>query len=216
MQLIKRWASTVSASFESIVSQLENHESLVGAALKEMLQAEARAKVQVNRVAQDGQAMQRRIAELTELEQVWQDRAVNTHSEDKEAALECMRRRAYVKGEREQLTRQLLEQSQMEKQLRQDLQHLHQRIDELKRKKNVLSARESRAQAIKAGQLGDIGIIAEIDDILDRWEIRIGENEGYRPTVDTFEAGFKSEEERIALQMALDELLASQNTNSGT
>lgn len=211
MNLFKRWTTSVAASFDWVVTQVENHDALVTAAIRDMQAAGAKAKVQLGRVRRDGERMTQRLAELRELETVWADRAVRSHAEDKERALECLARKRQVQREITSIEQQCKEHTRVEAQLTKDLKIIDERVGELKRKKNTFNARQYRAEAMKAGQLSELGIIGEIDEVFDRWECKLGEYESLAADADTFEEDFRREENRTELEAELDALVRAQS-----
>ena len=94
MKKIRRWTSSIASSFDWLVSQVENHDSLVRSAIEEVTEAGAKAKSQLKRVRSDGKKLVARLRQV-ELEiQQWQDRALKSAQEDEEKALECLRRKS--------------------------------------------------------------------------------------------------------------------------
>lgn len=209
MRAIRRWATSIAASFDYVITQVENHEAIVTSAIKDMQQAGNKARAQLARVKRDGENMRKRIADLRELERVWKERALRVHESDEAKALECLRRRKQVSRELEALETQEQEHSRLANQLNSDLKIIDERIAELKRKKNALTARQYRAEAMRIGQIDDLGLVAEIDDIFDRWELKIDEATGFQESMDDLETDFISEEEEIELRSELSELVAS-------
>lgn len=210
MNVVKRWTTSIASSFDWVISQVENHEALITSALREMQGYGAKARVQLERVKRDGERMTQRINELQELEGVWAERALRTEPADREKAYECLRRRHGSTREREHLQTQLREHGRMQRQLEEDLKLIDERIADLKRKKNSLSARQYRAEALKAGQWSELGIIGEIDEIFDRWEMKLGQYETSVQQGDDFEDEFRREEDRVALEQELEQLKQSQ------
>lgn len=207
MRMIKRWTTSVVSSFDSLMSQVENHEAVVNAAIRETQEAGAKAKVQLTRVRRDGGAMRKRLSELQEMERIWTDRAIRIEAEDKEKALECVRRRKQLKREIASLEEQIVEHTKLERQLGDDLKMIDERIRDLKRKKHAFAAREYRAKALNNNQQENLGIIEELDDIFERWETKLAECEVYASTsTDEFEEEFVSQEERKELEIELAEL----------
>lgn len=209
MKTIKRWTSTISSSFDWLISQVENHEALVTTAIREMQQAATNANIQLAKVRRDGAVMRERLEQLKLADKQWEERAAAIFDEDSEKALECMRRKKRVCNEIQQLEAGIREHSALESQLSKDLHTIQTRIAELKRKKNALAAREYRAQAVHAGACEDIGIITELDDIFNRWESRISAFEMYQSPIDTFEEEFSREEEEQELQAELARVIAN-------
>ncbi len=213
MQAIRRWATSVAASFETVVNQLENHEAVVTGALREMQEASGRANVQLARVKRDGETMRKRVTELRELDRVWAERAVASYALDKDRAKECIRRQNQCQKERAHLEEQLKDHAKLELQLNNDLKLIQNRIGELKRKKNTFAAREYRTEALRIGQVNDLGLIAQIDDVFDRWEMKLGECEGFQPLGDDFARKFESDDEEHEITEALEKLVQRAQAN---
>jgi phage shock protein A len=207
MNILKRWTTTVSSSFDWMMNQVENHDALVTAAIREMQEAGAKAKMQLARVKKDGEQMRKRVVEVKEMVTVWEERAVRSNEKDRTKALECLRRKKRAAEEQKQIEKQLLEHETLEKQLIQDLRTIDERVNELKRKKNTFSARQYRAEALKAGQLSELGIIGEIDEIFERWDHKIVRYDSLAETHDDLDVEFEREEDRVALEIELEELV---------
>lgn len=209
MKTLKRWTASIATSFDWVISQVENHEALVNGAMREMQQAAAKAKGQLARVRRDGSAMRERLTELQKAQKLWEERAISIHESDRDKALECIRRKKRAETEITALERHIEEHGRIEKQLAQDMEAIHSRIAELKRKKNAFAARQYRAEAMQAGPSEDIGLITEIDEIFDRWDSKLAQCEPYESGADSFEEEFVQEEEQQDLQAELEELLGS-------
>lgn len=203
MKALKRWTTTVSSSFDWVISQVENHEALVSTAIREMQQASRKATVQLARVKQDGQAMRERVIKLNAAIVQWEQRAIATRETDPERAIECLKRKKRAEKELETLQVHIAEHAKLQTQLHQDLQTIGTKIDDLKRKKHAFAARQYRAQAAAAAQSEDIGIIGEIDDIFDRWDSKIVECETFEVRADDLEEDFIRSEEREELELEL-------------
>lgn len=214
MNFIRRWTTSLSSSFEWVVNQVENHDAVVTATIRDMQAAGNKAKLQLTRVQRDGEKMRKRVKELSELEVVWKERAVRSAGEEKERALECLRRRKNAERERTHLEEQIQAHAKLEKQLVIDLKLIEERIAELKRKKNAFNARQYRAEALKASQFSELGLVGEIDEIFDRWESKIGEYETLDFQHDALEEDFLTEEERNGLEAELSEILEERGSQA--
>lgn len=213
MRMLKRWVSCVATNFDWVLAQVENHEALVDSAIREMQAAGGKARVQLARVKRDGEAMRQRLVQYKEQEQAWTERAIRLGVGEQEKAIECLRRKRALELEIASLEKQSQEHSRLETQLTADLKHLSSRIEELKRKKNTMTARQYRAEAIRAGQTEDIALISELGDIFDRWEGRLAEAETINlAPEDSLEAELRSEEQQAQLKAELAELLAQNIT----
>ena len=203
---MKRWTTAITSSFDYVMSQVENHDALVSAAIREMQVSGARARGQLSRVRRDGERMIQREKELQELIAVWSERAIRASAESEEKALECLKRKRQAVKEREQLARHIEEHTRVEQQLTKDLRTIDERVSELKRKKNTMNARQYRAEALRAGQLSELGLIGEIDEIFDRWQSQIGEYDGECAERDPLAEEFSNDEELQSLRAELSTL----------
>jgi phage shock protein A len=209
MNLFKRWTVTASSGFDWMISQVENHEALVGSALKEMQETGAKASAQVKRVKRDGERLNTRIDELMQTEMLWEQRALRIHESDRERAVECLRRKKQTEAERLRLQQQRIEHQRLEQQLSKDVQLIEERIATLKRRKNAMSAREYRADALAMQAPEDVRVQNDIDEMFERWENRLDKKEAFEIEADHFEESFVSVEEREDLSEALDDLISS-------
>jgi phage shock protein A len=214
MNILKRFTTTVSTSFDWVISQVENHEALVNSALSEMQQAAAKARVQFARVQKDGAEMKKKQNELAHTEQLWAERALNVHGEDEKRALECVKRRNQARRDAGLLKTQIEEHGRTEKQLFSDLSLIEQRIGELKRRKNAYCARQYRTDALRSTSAEQIGLIEGVDDLFNRWELKIAQCEAYSPPQDAFEEDFLSAEEEQALKEDLAQIVSEENTKA--
>ncbi|MDJ0851988.1 MAG: PspA/IM30 family protein, partial [Myxococcota bacterium] len=168
-----RWTHGFASRLDGMVSQIENHDALVTAAVRDAREARARAKVQLKRVKEDGRRMARRRDELEQAEQRWRGRAVRVAGADEARALECLRRMRRAARDRADLEEQAAEHTRIHGQLVRDISRIDERLDQLVQQRNLLRTRQSRAEALSAAHQDDGRRLAEVDDILDRWEIKV-------------------------------------------
>jgi phage shock protein A len=217
MKAIRRITTSLCANFDWAVTQIENHEALVNAALREIQHSGAKAKVQLARVRKDGERMRQKIDQLKESDQLWAERAIRCNGLDQTKALECLKRRKKAQAEVHELELQVAAHVRLEEDLTRDLESIEKRIEELKRKRNSLRSRESTAEALSALQSQDLGLIDELDDVFDRWEIRVSEYESHdhilSPKSKSLEAEFETEEEHVQLKAELEALIAERGTS---
>lgn len=209
MAVFRRVVTTVSSSFDWVVTQLENHEALVASAIREMQVGGRKAKSQLARVRADGVRIRTRLAELHQASTRWEERARRVALEDEGKALECLKRRNSVAKELAQLEVQELEHRKLESQLEQDLLQMESRIDELRRKKNQFAARETRQAVLKSQASDNVGLIGELDEIFERWEDKISQCEPVILSSDDFESDFVKDEEKEQLERELQRLLTN-------
>lgn len=207
MGTFKRLTTSIIASFESVVGQIENHEALVTSAIKEVEQSAARARAQLNRVRADGQQMRRRLTELKDSEEQWKDRAKRTAELDEQKAIECLKRYKKARNQISTLELQEREHARLERQLNADLEVLDNKVQKLRQQRNLLRTRQSRAEALQLIEQVDSSTMTEIDDIFTRWEAKVLCCEGQASTNigndDPLDEDFTSEEEETELKSLL-------------
>lgn len=209
MKLFKRWTSGVVSRVDWMVSQVENQEALIASAIRDARQAAAQAKVQLNRVRQDGCKLQQQVEELQQATELWRTRALDCGAEDEDRALQCLKRSRNAEMRLKQMRLRWQEHHSIEEQLSRDVAAMDVRISTLVEKRNLLKTRQSRAQAMGAVRESDDVMVAGLDDVFDRWEARVVEAEydgSCRLSDDEFEQAFVIEEDQAALREELRNL----------
>lgn len=209
MNRIKRWTSGLVVQIDRLMAQVENHEALADSVIAEVRRAAARARVQMSRVRQDGERLRRQLATQRAARARWQERA--RAADDKERAIECLRRSRRAAGLVPQLESRLELHQQAEKQLEADVALVEQRLERLNEQRNLMRTRQSRAEALSsAREVGE----SDVDDVFDRWETRVTELEiegGGSYAVDPLELEYAEAEEREELLAELAELEAQRS-----
>lgn len=213
MKIIKRWTAGLTSRVDWMVSQVENQEALVNSALRESRQSAARAKVQLGRVKQDGQRLRQKLGEAELATVNWRDRAIQTGETNEEKAVECLRRSKRAEQLVGQLRQRLAEHEQVEHQLGKDVRAMEEQLQALVEKRNMMRTRQSRAEAVKNIHGSSEALATGLDDIFERWETRVTENElagACCVETDPFEDAFVSEEEEADLRSELNDLIKKQ------
>jgi len=213
MKTIRRLTTSIMSTVSAGLSQIENHEGLVTAAIAEANQATVRAKVQSQRVRNDGLKLRARLIELHNAEQAWKERAVKCAAEDEAKALECVKRLKRSQREIAMLEIQVRQHSETERQLTEDVAQLESRLGNLKIQRNLMRSRESRADAVRAIQSHEVGVLGEIDEIFERWECKVAqyevESQSSTLASDDLEHEFIQVEEQAELRAELARLTAN-------
>ncbi len=213
MRTLYRLAASIKANFDWMVSQVENHEALVNSAINEVQQHEAHAKVQLNRLRTESEKMERELKSLSADEENWRKRAIDSANSDEKKALECVKRLQNVRKRKETLAQDLSVQQKLAEQLTADLGQVKGRLDTLKRQRNALRSRESRAAALAAASMGEHSLVGELDNIFERWEVKVVKTEAEAEveidSVDALEEEFLSVEEEEGLKEELKRLMTS-------
>ncbi len=206
MNVFRRITASFTGSLESAVSQLENHEAVVHAALKDTRSLAAKAKVRLARVRKDGDALQQKLRSLQTAEQSWAERAVTQAEVDEESALECLRRRNRCREQIAATEEVLQSHNQQEQRLAETVNGIEQRLAEIENTRNMLRTRQTTAEAATAVTRLECDSSGDLDDVIERWEMRILETEYANPppaSSDSFAARFEAEEDGESLKAEL-------------
>ena len=212
MGTFSRWSTSFVAHINAMIQKVENHEALADVTICDMQRAAGRAKAHLARVKRETASLERSINQQREEVACWEARAVAVAQEDREKARACIARKREAERKYDQLHHRYAEQHAAQETLEADVKHIIQKIDDLKRKRQVLQSRQSRTEAIKAVHAVDSGQ-THVDDVFDRWEFSIIEEETvqglHSETTDALEEDFRREEEAQAIDAELDALLAT-------
>lgn len=206
MNRMKRWTMSVTSWVDGVLAQVENHEAAVGAAIQQVRKSTAEARVRLRRVERDAEKLRESLRKEEEAVEAWKARAKRASDDDK--ALECLRRHKASERRVVSLRQRLSEQERAHKELHDGVRRLNGRLAELTERKNVMRARQSRAEAVH-GMSGATGPVSDLEEVFDRWESRVGEIEIVADDldpVDSFEADIEDEEERETLAAELEAL----------
>ena len=214
MSLFKRIRATVTSQVDEMVSQIENHDAVIDATLKDARQKVAKSKVRLGAIQREVASLQRRREEQQTQAQQWAQRAVASR-DDQPKALACLQRRKQCQQSQQQLSTMLEQVRGAEQQLRQDIQLAEAQVMQMNQQRQLMRARETAAESMKTLSTMEVGLSSELAQSFDRWDERITENElcvGIDRTadVDTLEAAFATDEEEVALLQELEQLVTQQ------
>ncbi len=224
ISLLSRISTTFVAGVDKTVAQIENHDALVDASLKQTRRAAAKARARLARLERDHQSLQQRIQKNQANVKQWTKRAKELYAKDRDRALQCLQRRNELLASLELDEQALQKHQQVEQQLRDNVKTIESRIEEVSRHRNQMRTRESAAQAQSIiNELDRVGAIApssDLENVFERWDERITEHEivaGTSPLdsgVDSLEAQFIKEEARAQLEQDLEALVGDDSTDS--
>ena len=213
MQRIRLWTASLVSRVDSMVTRIENHESLAQSAIRDVRRSAARARVQLRRVRGDGNRIRERLDAEANAETTWRERAAACAEGDREKALECLRRSRQAGRQKQELERRLAEHEHVEKQLTADVARVDERLSKLEDQRNLLSTRQSRAEALGCVREAQAPLGVDVDEIFGRWETQVSEREYLGDCVtsdaDRFESDFDEADEKAALEAELDDLLGA-------
>ena len=212
MQRIRLWTASLVSRVDGMVSRIENHEALAASAIADVRRAAARATVQLRRVRADGVRQRTQLRELREAERSWEERAAEVAHEDRDKAIECLRRSRRAARQAGDLALRIEEHTRVEKQLAADVSLVEERLAQLEQERNVLTTRQSRAAALGSVRDAQAPYGVDVAEVFGRWETQVAEREfegGCLHREDELEATFNEREEQADLSAALDALLAA-------
>ena len=173
MNLFKRVFTQISAGYDSLMVDIENHEALAESVIKEGKKAGVQARIRLKNMEEDLTRLQARCAGLREEEARWLERVKSIAKEDEETALECARRIKRIRIEAKTLEEQADEHQQLVGRLQEDIHKIDDRLAQLKRKKNTLAARSSRAGALNSMAGKEEDFFTDVDGIFSKWEHKV-------------------------------------------
>lgn len=212
MNIFARITATLTGKLDEMVAHVENHDAVVALALKDTRAATAKAKVRLERVHKDGEAMRKRLQEAMRMERLWENRAKETAAKDEQKALACIARRHQCREQATQLQTALTRHEELEIKLRENVQRMEQRLRDIAQQQNLMRSRQSTADAMRIISKIEGATDNGIEDTFDRWEMLITETEyslGHMSDADTLDMSFVKAENTAQLQAELAELLDS-------
>lgn len=187
MTSLKRWAGRLWAGFDRAVAEVEDHDALAAAALRELERGLGRARSELEQLRAERQALQER--RESELDRRRRGRSAAVAEPEDFLALEHLRtaRRACERARR--LEDRIREHAAAEDRMERHLTELADRLAESKRRYRALRARSERGLAVASVQ----DTRGEIDELFGRWEDVLPRIE---PPGDPTEAAFDALERR--------------------
>jgi phage shock protein A len=210
MSLIKRLSLAVSSRVERLVGEIENHDAVVEAGIRECRRLYARAAVRHTRMHAEGERLCAGRDGLQRDAVTWRQRAKATA--DEEQALECLRRAKQATEQAQALSQACARHAALEQRLADEIARLRQRVADLEHRRQLMRSREATADAASRIRDTEDGTSLDLDAAFERWEVKVTEAEiepDAAPPVDAFAAGFTAEEERAALRAELTALRAA-------
>ena len=213
MNLFRRISATFSASMEDVVSRVEDHDAVIESAIRDGRRAAAKIKVRLGRVQKDGAQLEKRKQELTQQLSQWTERARTEAAVNEERAILCIKKKKETEEKLAELSQVLGQHKQVETRLVRDFEEIQSRLAETQQRRNSMRSRQFVSEANRILEKLEGEDYSSVDEIFDRWEERIIENEVIDCSVtvtDTLEREYVLQEERAALEIELEELKAAE------
>ena len=151
MGIFKRISDVLKANITDLISRAEDPEKMLPQIIGEMEEQYRQAKVQVARAIADEKKLQAQSMSCEEEASEWERRAMLAVQKNQDdLAKEALSRKRQAETSANLLKQQWEGQKGMVEKLKAQLQALESKIEEAKRKKNLLLARAKRAEALKS------------------------------------------------------------------
>ena len=216
MSYLKRISVSLGAQIENLISQVEDHEAVVDAAIADAQKSLASAKVRLARVLKDEHKLQSQLTSQQAEEQKWRQRAKQIAAEDESTAIECLRRSKEAAIRIQGLQQASQEHQRQVQQLQAMVNSAEQQIQERIQRKNLMSTRENALRSSHSLERTTSAMGTDWEQTFDRWETRITEMEiasSINPSADLLDEEFSSKEVQRELKLELDALLREEASN---
>jgi phage shock protein A len=165
----------VTETLDSAVAQLENHDAIVDATIKQTRQAVAKTKARINTLRQQENAYTTQLAEAVEQRDLWTKRAAKFAVSDQGKALQCVARLNQSASEIKRLTSASDQQKELIHDVNSNLQKLQKKLDEMTQKHNLMRSRQTVADVNRA--MVSVNVDDSLSGTFERWESAVLEHE---------------------------------------
>ncbi|MDA8793181.1 hypothetical protein N9N67_08040 [Bacteriovoracaceae bacterium] len=209
MKSIKKIKTTLVASIENFVNEVENQEAIISSVIQELKEALVTHQQQIREMERRRNSTRTKNNHLQVEIKSWNERAARVKNNDLEKAKECLKKVIILeddikRNERliETLDRNLV-QSQNEGKV------IREKLNEIQLKRNQLLAKESTLKAKSMGR--SVGGDMEIENVLNRWEDKVMAKDfsytcDFKSDGETLDEEFKQEELDLKIEERLSAL----------
>ncbi len=214
MGIINRITTTLTASIDKAVTQVENHDAVIDVSIKDCRSALAKAQVRYSRVKKDRQNIESKLNELLEMETTWENRAKSVATQDEKMALDCLHRKNICKQRIVEMQKSLSQHNELEQKVSASITKIEQRLSKITQQRNMMRSRHSAAEALRTINSIEGSTSNDVDDTFERWELVVSEAEyevGQElEAVDALDKSFCEKEDEEALRAELTLLMNSE------
>jgi phage shock protein A len=153
MGIFSRLGTLLKSNLNDLISKAEDPQKMLNQIVLDMQNQMVEAKKQVALSIADEKRLSKQLEEQTELAKEWERKAMlAVNAGDDNLAREALKRKTEHDAQVVEFTKQWQLQKGAVEKLKEQLRTLNEKIEEAKRKKNILIARQKRAEAQKAIQ----------------------------------------------------------------
>ncbi len=150
MGIFGRLSDILSANINDLIDRAEDPQKMMDQMIREMQEQLRDAKIQVAKAIADEKRLQHQLKQNETQSQNWESKAVLALKKgDERLAKEALKQKKTYDGLTESLRPQWEQQNDLSSKLKDSLRALESKIDEARRKKEILVARQKRAEAQK-------------------------------------------------------------------
>jgi len=224
MSLLKRLSVTLFSRIDDVVADIENHDALIRVAIEEQSKKVVQAKGQLIKLKRKRKIIENSLLGLKSDDSAWHRRALDESSTNEQRALQCLQRKKIIQEEIIKLEQGNHEYQLIIEKLVNDIQTSEQELTQIKRKRELLSARQSSSEITHQVNQTKESSFKQLQDTFDRWEanldtkvIHIDEQlainhslnqlDDFSSSADLFEKTYLDKEKQSALKQELSELI---------
>lgn len=211
MSILKRLSTTLISRIDRVVTEIENHDAVIQAALNEMNSKMAKAKIALNQACRERDRIKTELETQQSNVHRWQERAIICAKTDESKALECLRRSHKSRDRAAGLQKSLNEYARSIEKMTGNIQSSAQRLNEMKQRLTLMRAKQAtnKTDATIHSTCGDAESIVE--DTFNRWEMHLNHDDipfdCAIDDVDELEHEFITQEQQNDLRNELTALL---------
>ena len=211
MSILKRLSTTLISRIDRVVTEIENHDAVIQAALNEMNSKMAKAKIALNQACRERDRIKTELETQQSNVHRWQERAIICAKTDESKALECLRRSHKSRDRAAMLQKSLDEYTRSIEKMTGNIQSSAQRLNEMKQRLTLMRAKQatSKTDATAHSNCGDAESIVE--DTFNRWEMHLNHDDMpldcTTDDMDELEHAFITQEQQNDLRSELTALL---------
>jgi len=216
MNLIKRLTTSVTATLDSAVGQLENHDAIVEATIKESRRAVAKTRARINTLTHQQSVYENQLEQAKEQSALWTERAKSLAQTDKDKAIQCVARLNSCQAEAERLVLSIDQQKKLIHEVSLNLEKLQAKLQEMTYKHNLMRSRTAVASVNQAVVNSDVD--SSLNDTFERWEAAVLEHEFAVTDAcvsDTLDQTLSQQENEAALAEQLSRLTQAEQQEKG-
>jgi phage shock protein A len=218
MSLLKRLSTTLISRIDRVVTEIENHDAVIQAALDEMNSKMAKAKIALNQACRERDRIKTELKTQRNNDHRWQERAIICARTDETKALECLRRSRKSRDQTAVLQKSLDEYTRSIEKMTGNIQSCAQRLSEMKQRLTLMRAKQATSKAGATVQPLYGNTESVLEDTFTRWELHINHDDillkytkdAVEDVVDDLEHEFITQEQQDDLRNELAALLTKE------